>query len=170
MRKYRTEDDDASPKHLQSYTLKPIEIPRDFVLVQDTREQRPLFVRIPKGLTIQSATLHDGDYSVRGFESRICFERKSMDIYNYCTVEQPKTKLKMERFKSFEFVGLVIEMKESELFQFQQYTKAHPEAIRGALVSFDVRYGVHIYYGSRTDCARWLLDRAVKFWNVTHEV
>lgn len=156
-------------KHLTPYTLKPIEIPDGFVLIQDTREQRPLFSRIPKGLTVMSATLHDGDYSVKGFESSICFERKAADIYTYCTVDQPKTKAKMERFKSFEFVGLIIEMKEAELFQFQQYTKAHPEAIRGALCSFDVRYGVHIYYGTRENCARWLLDRAVKYWNIKHE-
>ena len=138
--------------------------------LQDTREQRPLFARVPKGLTICSTTLHDGDYSIRGFTDKICFERKAIDIFTYCTSEQEKTKRKMERFKFFQFVGLIIEMKESELFQFQVHTKVHPESIRGALTSFEVRYGVHIYYGNRENCARWMLDRMVKFWNVAHEV
>jgi len=155
---------------LKPYVLKPTVIPEGFVLLVDTREQRPLFARVPKGLTIQSTTLHDGDYSVKGFEDRICFERKSSDLFPYCTSEQRKTRVKMERFRGMEFVGLVIELRESEILQFQERTQCHPEAIRGALCSFEVRYGVHVYYGNREQCSRWLLDRAVKFWNVKHEI
>lgn len=153
------------------YELKPTVIPDGFVLLQDTREQRPLFTRIPKGLTIQSATLKDGDYSIKGFENGgICFERKSQDIFSYCTTEQEKTKKKMERFRSFDFVGLIIELKESELFQFQTFTAAHPESIRGALTSFEIRYGIHIYYGNRENCARWMLDRMARYWKMKHEI
>ena len=50
--------------HLETYTLKPTVIPENFVLLQDTREQRALFNRIPKGLTIQSCTLSNGDYRI----------------------------------------------------------------------------------------------------------
>jgi ERCC4-type nuclease len=158
------------PKHFRPYTLKPTVFPENFVLLQDTREQLPLFSRIPKGLTVMSTNLRDGDYSIRGFESQICFERKAHDLYSYCSTEQDKTKAKMERFKKMEFVGLIIEGRESEIYQFQQHTKVHPECIRGALTSFQIRYGVHVYIGSRENCARWLLDCAVKFWNVKHEV
>jgi ERCC4-type nuclease len=159
-----------NPKFLKQYILKPTVIPQDFCLIQDTREQRPLFSRIPKGLTICSATLTNGDYSVRGFENKICFERKAHDLFSYCSTERDKTLLKMQRFKGFEFVGLIIEGRESDIYQFQQHTKVHPESVRGALVSFQVRYGVHVYVGSRENCSRWLLDCAVKFWNIKHEV
>ena len=158
-------------RFLKTYTLKPTVIPEGFVLCVDTREQRSLFQRVPKGLTICSTTLTDGDYSVQGMTDKICFERKAGDIFNYCTVEQEKTKEKMARFKTFEFVGLVIEAtRETELFQFQQFTKAHPEAIRGALISFEVKSNVHIYYGNRENCARWLLDRAIRFYRLKKEV
>ncbi len=159
-----------NPKFLKPYTLKPTPIPEGFCLVTDTREQRPLFPRIPKGLTIMSATLSDGDYSVRGFESLICFERKAHDLYSYCSTEREKTLSKMCRFKQMEFVGLIIEGRELDIYQFQQHTKVHPECIRGALTSFQIRYGVHVYIGSRENCSRWLLDCAVKFWMVKHEV
>jgi ERCC4-type nuclease len=159
-----------SPKFLKPYVLKPTVIPDGLILLQDTREQRPLFSRIPKGLTVCSTTLHDGDYSIKGFESQICFERKSSDLWAYCSSEREKTIAKMERFKSFEFVGLIIEGRESDIYQFQQHTKVHPECIRGALTSFQIRYGVHVYIGSRDNCARWLLDCCVKFWNVKHQV
>lgn len=161
-----------NPRSREPYTLKPTEIPDGFVLVQDTREQRPLWPsgRIPKGLTIKSATLYNGDYSVLGFEDRICFERKADDIFPYCSVDHDKTKEKMRRMAGYEFAGLIIEHKEHELYQHQVHTKVHPEVIRAALVSFAVRYGVHVFFGTRESCARWLLDCAVKFWKVKHEI
>ena len=162
--------EDYDDRYMKSYTLKPALIPDGFVLIQDTREQRPLFSRIPKGLTISSATLKDGDYSIRGFEDKICFERKSDDIYSYCTGEREKTLAKMKRFSKFEFVGLAIEIREGDVYQFQQYKKCHPEQIRGALISFQVRYGVHVYFGTRETSARWILDCSVKYWNVKHEI
>ena len=155
---------------LQKYSLKPTPIPDGFVLVQDTREQLPLFTRLPSGLTIMSKKLNNGDYSVLGLENKIAFERKSSDLFAYCTVERDKTVAKMKRFKSYEFVGLVIEMKEIEAYQFQAYTKVHPESIRGAITSFQVRYGVHVYWGSREQCGRYIMDCATKFYTMKHEV
>ena len=160
----------SDPRHLKPYTLKPTPIPPNFTLLVDTREQRPLFARIPKGLTIQACTLSNGDYSVQGFANKICFERKAADLFPYCSSEREKTVTKMKRFKGFEFVGLIIELRESEIYQFQEHTKVHPEVIRGAILSFEIRYGVHVYYGNREQCARKLLDWAVKFWNVKHEI
>ena len=159
-----------NPVHLKPYILKPTPIPEGFVLCIDTREQKSLFARVPKGLTIMSKTLVAGDYSVLGFEDCICFERKSFDIFPYVSSEREKTLKKMKQFWSMEFVGLTIEIRESELYQFQQHTKVHPEVTRAALTSFMIRYGVHVYIGSRENCSRWLLDCAVKYWNVKHEV
>jgi ERCC4-type nuclease len=159
------------PNYLKPYELKPTPIPDGFILLQDTREQRPLFSpRIPKGLTIQSCTLHNGDYSVKGFEHQICFERKANDLFSYCSSEHDKTKEKMLRFRNFLFVGLIIELRESDIYQFQEFNRVHPEVTRAALISFQVRYGVHVYMGSREGCARWLLDCATKFWKIQHEL
>jgi hypothetical protein len=106
----RGKPSEGNPHYLDPYTLKPTEIPDNFVLVQDTREQRPLWPsgRIPKGLTIKSATLHNGDYSVLGFEERICFERKAGDIFPYCGADHDKTKVKMLRFPVLLAAVLVI--------------------------------------------------------------
>jgi ERCC4-type nuclease len=160
----------AQEKYLQPYTLKPTVFPDGFVLLQDTREARPLFTRIPKGLTVMSETLSYGDYSILGLEDVFCVERKANDLYAYCSTERDKTLKKMKEFKNMEFVGLIIEGRESEIYQHQQHTKVHPECVRGALISFQIRYGVHLYIGSRDNCIRTLLDWAVKFWTVKHEV
>uniref|UniRef100_A0A6M3JPZ1 Putative nuclease n=1 Tax=viral metagenome TaxID=1070528 RepID=A0A6M3JPZ1_9ZZZZ len=156
-------------KYTRPYILKPTVIPDNFVLLQDTREARPLFTRIPKGLTVMSKTLSRGDYSILGQEENFCVERKASDIFSY-VVDREKTIKKMKQFKQMEFVGLIIEGKETDLYQYQQFTKIHPESVRGALVSFQVRYGVHLFVGSRENCIRVLLDWAVKFWNIKHEV
>ena len=44
---------------------------------------------------------------------------------------------------------------------------AHPEHIRMALVSFEVRYGVRVMYQKdRRHLGRWVLDRGMKFYQI----
>jgi ERCC4-type nuclease len=81
----------------------------------------------------------------------------------------------MERFRAMSnsggWVGLCIENKESDVYQHQYFTKVHPEMIRGAIISFSVRYGVHVYFaGNRDNASRWILDHACRFWKIAHEV
>ena len=69
------------------------------------------------------------------------------------------------------FVGLVIEATENDILLGYMMSRVSPETARQALVSFEVRYGVHIYYSrSRDDIARWILDRAIKFYRIQREV
>jgi len=153
-------------------------IPNGFVLVQDTREQRPLFdgtVAIP-GLTVVNAALVSGDYSVRGFEGRFCIERKQIsDFFSYIGKERNRTTRKMQEFQEIAsrggFVALVIEASEVDLLSGYVMSQLSPEMVRQALVSFEVRSGLHIYYSrSRQDITRWILDRAIKFYKIQREV
>ena len=153
-------------------------IPDGFVLLQDTREQRPLFdgsVEIP-GLTVVNTALVHGDYSIKGFEDRFCIERKGVsDFYAYVGKQRALTTVKMEAFKKIVFrggfVGLVIEATEADLLAGYIMSRLSPEMVRQALVSFEVRTGVHIYYSrSRQDITRWILDRAIKFYKIKREV
>ena len=163
-----------NPNYLKDYKLKPTIIPPDFTLIVDTREQAPLFTRIPKGLTIISDTLENGDYGIKGFPL-FAIERKGIgDLFPYCSSERDKTVKKMLRFKQMikagGWVGLVIENKESDVYQHQAFSRVHPEVIRGAVISFAVRYGVHVYFANNRDiAARYILDHAVRFFNVSRE-
>lgn len=155
-----------------NYKLKPYKFPDGMVMIQDTREQIPLFTRIPKGLTIASAKLDDGDYSIKGHESTFCIERKMIsDLITYCTSERDKTTRKMERFKAMEWVGLVIEARESDIMRPYEWSAVSPEAIRQALVSFSIRYNVHVYINAnRENIARWVLDHMIKYYKVKREL
>lgn len=157
--------------YMRDYRQKEIAFPDGFVLVVDTREQRPLLDRLPKGLLIKSGTLHDGDYSILGFEHSFAIERKGIsDLWTYCARDRDKTVDKMYRLGELDFAGLVIEASEAELLVPQDVGKYQPETVRQALVSFNVRFGVHIYYNrDRVAIARWILDRAVKYYCLKKE-
>lgn len=164
-----------TPINIHSYSLKPFNLPEGFVIVQDTREQRPLFDHPQDGLEVVKDTLHYGDYSIRGFETMFTVERKQIsDFYSYIGKERDRTVKKMEQFKEIVscggFVGLVIEASECDVLSGYIMSRVSPEVARQALVSFEVRYGVHCYYSNyRKDIARWVIDRAVKFYRVMRE-
>jgi ERCC4-type nuclease len=160
---------------LRNNGLKPFKVPDGLVLIQDTREQRPLFTSPPEGLEVVRDALPYGDYSLRGFEDEFCIERKQLsDFYAYIGRERHRTLKKMEEFRSITssggFVGLVIETTEADLLAGYIMTRVSPETARQALISFEMRYGVHVYYSrSRNDIARWILDRAIKFYQIQRE-
>jgi len=172
--KFQPHSDQA--KFNKPYELKPTVIPANMIMVVDTREQRPLFTKLPKGLTIVRNTLTDGDYSIVGHESRFVIERKFLgDLYPFCSSERDRTITKMKRLlaitNSGGWVSLVIEAKESDAYKYQDWTRVSPECVRGALISFSLRYKVHVYFsGNRENSARYILDHACKFYNIIHEV
>lgn len=158
-------------------SLKPTKIPRDLILVIDTREQQLLFQHTTN-LEFIVDTVRKGDYTIKGFENKFAIERKKQsDLWTYCTSEmEKKTRRKMEEFEEIVraggFVGLVIEASESDLLTGYGWARNYkPETVRQALASFEAKYGVNIYYNrDRAAIERWILDRAVKFWWKQREV
>ncbi len=152
--------------------LKPYQIPDGFTILEDTREQKPLSEFWPDDLPVLHAALKDGDYSILGYEDRFCVERKGMsDFYSYIGKERKaKTMPKMLRFQEMDWVGLAIELSEKELLFGNMISKLEPEHVRGALTSFRVRFGLHVYFSkSREYVARWTLDSALKFYKMMRE-
>ena len=155
--------------------LKPVVLPKDLIILVDTREQLPIFTGYNQHV-IQ--TLKNGDYSIKGFEHLFAIERKKQgDLWTYCSSEmERKTKPKMQRFneivRSGGFVGLAIEATEADLFGGYPWAKKYePEVVRGAITSFEVDYGVNVYYNrDRQAIERWILDRMVRFWENMHKI
>jgi ERCC4-type nuclease len=164
------------PAAIYTDQLRPARIPGGMILVVDTRERKPLFTDALDGLVILEASLPHGDYSLQGFEERFCIERKQIsDFYTYIGKERDRTTRKMERFREMisrgGWVGLVVEAMEADLLSGYVMSRVSPETARQALVSFEVRYGIHVYYSrSRRDISRWVLDRAIKFYRIQREV
>lgn len=126
-------------------------------------------------MTVVTDTLHIGDYSILGFEDKFAVERKQIsDFYSYIGRERQWTVKKMEQFREISFAGgfaaLVIEASEADILSGYHMSRVTPETARQALVSFEVRYGINVYYSkSRADIRRWILDRAIKFYRLIRE-
>lgn len=145
-------------------------LPPGFVLVIDSREQEPYFLVAGKpilGIPMIRTKLDAGDYSVKGFESSIAIERKSLtDFYNCVGNDRTRFEKELERLLAYEWRGLVIESTESSLFYPQLYSAVHPESVRGSLVSFDIKWGLHIFYAeNRKAGQRWTIDRLIYYYN-----
>jgi ERCC4-type nuclease len=83
-----------------------------FVCVVDTREQAPWYfsdIVIEGRLWLvrrKVATLATGDYSIEGYESRVCIERKSAgDLVKSVTVEHEREKRKAQRMRKIQDSG-----------------------------------------------------------------
>lgn len=142
-------------------------IPADFALVVDTREQRPLFTSPPEGLIIIKKALKHGDYSIQGFEDKVAVERKKMsDLMSYIGSERERTCAKLEAMRDLEWKALVVEESWDDLFLPKMYSRLSASTIRQALVSFNVRFGLHIFCHSiRSECEKFILDRLLYFFN-----
>jgi ERCC4-type nuclease len=153
------------------HKLKPFRIPDGLVLIVDTREQSPLFTRT-KGLTTIRDTLHDGDYSIKGFTDQFAIERKqASDLYSYIGKERKKTVKKLQRLMEFDFAALVVEESFDSLMLQSPYSSISPETVRQFLVSLNIRFGIHFFLSSkRKNLEMYILDRAIKFYKNIHSV
>jgi ERCC4-type nuclease len=156
-------------------------IPEGFTVLQDTREQIPLFSphRLSKGLLhmwkgkvpVVGATLTDGDYSILGMEDEVCIELKRWsDFLSYIGRErQLKTEPKLERMSKMRFAALVVQEDFDELWypQMQGFgTKMQTNHVRGFLRSVNVKYGIHVYASKSEElCQMWVLDRLIGVYN-----
>lgn len=164
-------------KYLQTepYKIKhQWEFPSDFIVIIDTREQKPLFVKsLPKGLIVVRDTLKAGDYSVRGLEHLVFFERKEVsDAVRYVTTEHKHTIEKVKPYLHVPNRYLMIEGTEQDMFMNDSmFSAVHPEAIRNGLAAVEVRCGYRVYYSrDRKDHERFMLDRMLKIYHVAREI
>lgn len=159
--------------------LKPFKIPKDMIIVVDTREQRPLFKTIPEHtgtLKIIKQKVPYGDYSILDHEFEFGIERKQIsDFYGYIGKERKKTTKKMQDFRDMVqgggWVSLVVEASEADILAGFIMSKVPGQVARGFLDSWRVRYGLHSYFNrNRNDIERYILDSMIKFYNVSREV
>ncbi len=163
---------DSIAKSNVNFKLKPPIFPSDMVILVDSREQSPLFgPRLPKGMTLCVEKLDCADYTIRGFSDKICVERKGMsDLLSFVTIERDKTIIKMQKMAKMEWAALVVEAKDNELYRPYLYSKVSPELVRQCLVSFSIRYGIHVFNGDRERCQRYVADHFIKYWSVKHSL
>ena len=114
----------------------------EFVIVVDTREQAPY--SFPSMVV---ATLKSGDYSVQGFESEVCVERKShADAYGTIGNGRERFRRELERMAAMEYAAIVIESSLKDFLSPPPYSALNPKSAIGSLLSWSVKYGVHVFF------------------------
>lgn len=144
-------------------------IPNGFCIVYDTREQLPYtFNDLNINSLKQCLGVSGADYSIKGFEDKIRIERKSQsDFYGSIGKGRQRFKKTIEFLSTLEFAGLVIECTEEELLCPEiTYSNIAANSIYGTIVSFQVKYGIHICYGNRNQCRLKLIHWLLKFYKI----
>lgn len=149
------------PKLVYERERPTIKLPKDMIIIQDTREQCGLFEPADN---IIDRGLKTGDYSIVGFEDLITIERKSIeDLYG--SVKRERFEREVVRMKKMDWAGLMIEGKEEDVMRKQMYGKVVPKQVYGALASYEIQ-GIHLYYAAtRQDARDWILSRLAKFYD-----
>ncbi len=152
--------------------IKPL--PKELVVIVDTREQQPYkLAKVPHIIK----KLDFGDYSIKGFETMISIERKSQSDFYGTIVDRKESKNRecfireLKQMQIAEFKGLLIDCEESELMTPElSYSQIKPNSVYGSLIAFEIRYGLHVYFGSRKDCEQKLLNWLGYFYRMKREV
>jgi len=119
-----------------------------FTVAVDTREQLPFSfqgIRIDRKkafVLTQKRTLPTGDYSIVGFENRICVERKSLeDLFQTLGNGRERFVRELERMQDMEYSAVVVEAslaqvkdpsKENPLW----HSQMNPDSVLGTIIAF----------------------------------
>lgn len=110
-------------------------------LLVDTREQTP--PPFPDGVTIERATLAEGDYTTPLLLDVARIERKSREDLSACvTRERDRFVRELERLRAYPFRCIIVEADLGDWYDGRSRSAVHPNAIAGSVCSFFARYGV----------------------------
>jgi ERCC4-type nuclease len=120
------------------------------IIVSDTREQKPFSFKklnIKEKPEVKRAALKTGDYSIEGYEDRVCIERISMvDLFGSCGQGRDRFEREFQRMSKFEYAALVVEVDWKQMYKYPPArSKMSPKIILRTLLAWHMRYQVHIW-------------------------
>ena len=114
--------------------------PHPPIIIIDTREQKPY--RFPPSQGTIKRALAAGDYSLSGHEKEITIERKTkQDAYGTLIVGRDRFMRELDKTVGMDRVYVLIECSLKEFMRQPAFTKVHPMAALGSLLSLQVQYG-----------------------------
>jgi len=130
--------------------------PQPIVLI-DSREQAPLLFA---NLTTERATLPTGDYSVKGFESDFCIERKSVaDLVQSATFERERFERELVRMRGYSFRRLLIVGTLADIEAHRYRSQTNPKSVIASVTAFEIRYQLPVCYCPTPEAAAVQVER-----------
>jgi DNA excision repair protein ERCC-4 len=131
-------------------------LPGDLTVIVDSREQKP-FDLTP--LKCEFAKMVTADYTVKGLESFIAYERKSLsDLIGCVGVNRYRFEKVVNRMLSYECRGIVVEATWGDLETGDWRSQVTPAAALGSVLSWGSR-GIPIYMAGDAKRAGQMLAR-----------
>jgi hypothetical protein len=104
-------------------------------IIQDTREQTPF--TFPAEFRVEVAGLATGDYSVKGLESFVCIERKSLeDLLGCIGGERERFERELDRMRGYEVKAVVCECCWGDLELGGWRSKITPKTAIGSVIGW----------------------------------
>lgn len=137
------------------------------VIIEDSREQSPLDFGGMRGISSVRQGLKTGDYSIQGYEDKICFERKSVaDLVGTLIRGHERFLREMERMKNFEVKYILVEHSATKVFL---YCERHGweykfDTIIQSLLAYAYHYQIRVRFcKDRADMAKYIVTKSKEF-------
>ena len=136
-------------------------------IIEDTREQTPLDFSGFRGVESVRSGLKTGDYSVQGYEDKICFERKSIpDLVGTLIGGHERFLREMDRMKDYEEKYILVEHSASRAYL---YCERHGweykfDTIIQSLLAYAYHYRVRVKFcKDRDDMAEYIVKKSREY-------
>lgn len=136
-------------------------------IITDSREQKNLNFESFRGIETVRTGLKTGDYSIQGYESQICFERKSIeDLVGTLIGGHERFLREMERMRDFRAKYIVVENTPTLLYS---YCVKHGwqnkfNTIIQSLLAYACHYQVRVRFcKDRADMASYIVKKSREF-------
>lgn len=128
------------------------------IIIQDNREKYPWKFAFYDDIVVEPGTLKTGDYSIKGFETQICVERKrtTSELSINLGSKAKQFEAEFERMSHFRFAFIVCEFTIEDIERFPvgsgipkstwKYIRMNPQFILSRFNQWSEKYGVEIVY------------------------
>lgn len=120
----------------------------------DSSEQAPWSFDFPTNVK----SLPTGDYSLEGYESVLCIERKSLpDLVHTVIHDWQRFARQLRRMAAMDVAYIVVEAPVTALMTKQYSSEVLPVSVRGKLNKILLQFGVHtVFLDNRTIAQEWV--------------
>lgn len=143
-----------------------------FNVIVDTREKEPWRITASTVNSVISKKLDTGDYSIEGFEDKVCIERKRSVSEFAANVTQKRFKNELERMRDYEYKYLIFEFGMQDVLDYPvgsgipmgrwKKLKTRGPYILKCISQIQVAYDVHVIYAGNASNAEYAATNIMK--------
>ena len=138
-------------------------------IICDSREQDALSFDGFRGIEVLRHGLKTGDYSISGYEDKICFERKSIaDLVSTLIGGHERFLREIERMKDFDVKYILVEHSAGAVYRYCEKMgwEIKFDVIIQSLLAYAYHYRVRVRFcKNREDMAKYIVNKSREYLN-----